>query len=440
LKAKRAAAARDFDRAAGVWQPVFALCLRPGIGAAFLFRFPEVSGPTLTESPKPRRMITITTTEALAAFCARAASQPYITVDTEFLRERTYYSKLCLIQLALPGTGDEDAVLVDPIVGETMDLAPLYALFRNEAVVKVFHAARQDLEIFFVEGGVIPHPLFDTQVAAMVCGFGEQVGYETLVRKLAKAQVDKTSRFTDWSRRPLSEAQKAYALADVTHLRTVYEALEKTLHKSKRQHWVEEEMAVLTDPETYVTRPEDAWLKVRTRTNSARFLAIVRELARFRESFAQTRNVPRSRVLKDDALLEVASLKPADAEALGRARLLLREARKGDVADGILAAVKTGVEAPQDSLPKLPPSDQLQVNPALADLLRVLLKAKAEAAGVASKLIATASDLDALAAGKRDVAALHGWRAEVFGDDAVKLCQGKLALAADGSSVRVIPL
>ena len=385
-------------------------------------------------------MITITTTEALAAFCERAAAKPYVTVDTEFLRERTYYSKLCLIQLALPGDAPEDAVLVDPILGEEMDLAPLYALFRNEAVVKVFHAARQDLEIFFVEGGVIPHPLFDTQVAAMVCGFGEQVGYETLVRKLAKAQVDKTSRFTDWSRRPLSEAQKAYALADVTHLRTVYEALEKSLRKSKRQHWVEEEMALLTDPGTYVTRPEEAWLKVRTRTGSARFLAIVRELARFRESYAQTRNVPRSRVLKDDALLEVASLKPADTEDLGKARLLLREARKGEVAEGILAAVRSGIEAPQESLPKPPPGEQLQVNPALADLLRVLLKAKAESAGVASKLIATASDLDALAAGKRDLPALQGWRAEVFGDDAVRLCQGKLALAADGANVRVITL
>lgn len=385
-------------------------------------------------------MITITTTEALAAFCDRAAKSPYVTVDTEFLRERTYYAKLCLIQLALPGNAEDDAVLVDPLQGQGLDLSPLYALFGNQNVVKVFHAARQDLEIFFVEGHVIPQPLFDTQVAAMVCGFGEQVGYETLVRKLAKAQVDKTSRFTDWSRRPLSDAQKAYALADVTHLRTVYEALEKSLNKSKRQHWVEEEMAVLTDPETYVTRPEEAWLKIRTRTSSARFLAIVRELARFREDYAQSRNIPRSRVLKDDALLEIASLKPSNAADLGKARLLLREARKGDIAEGVLAAVGTALALPPDSLPKPDASEHLQVNPALADLLRVLLKAKSEQSGVASKLIATASDLDALAAGKRDGAALHGWRAEVFGDDAVELCQGKIALAADGTDVRIVPL
>ncbi len=384
-------------------------------------------------------MITITTTEALAEFCAHARGFPYVTVDTEFLRERTYWSKLCLIQLALPGKDDGDAVLVDPIAGQ-IDMAPLYDLFRDERVVKVFHAARQDLEIFFVEGGVIPHPLFDTQIAAMVCGFGEQVGYETLVRKLAKASVDKTSRFTDWSRRPLSDAQKTYALADVTHLRTVYEALAKDLARTGRTHWVEEELAVLTDPATYITRPEDAWQKVRTRTSSARFLGIVRELARFREDYAQSRNVPRSRVMKDDALLEIASLKPGDVNDLGKARLLLREARRGDIADGILAAVKAGIEAPADSLPRPPPNEAMQVNPALADLLRVLLKAKAEASGVASKLIATASDLDALAAGRRDVAALHGWRDEVFGADALKLCDGRIALAAQGSNVRVIEI
>jgi ribonuclease D len=245
---------------------------------------------------------------------------------------------------------------------------------------------------------VIPAPLFDTQVAAMVCGFGEQVGYETLVRKLAKAQVDKTSRFTDWSRRPLSEAQKVYALADVTHLRVVYEELAKTLKKSGRLAWVEEEMAVLADPETYVTHPEEAWLKIRTRTHSARFLGIVKELARFREDYARTRNVPRSRVIKDDALLEVASLKPATVDDLGKARLLLREARKGEVAEGLLAAVKAGLALPAGSLPRVEAGESLQVNPALADLLRVLLKAKSESVGVASKLVASAADLDALAA------------------------------------------
>ena len=385
-------------------------------------------------------MRTLTTTEDLAAFCEEAKGQPYITVDTEFLRERTYYSKLCLVQLALPGQGDENAVLVDPLV-EGLSLEPLMDLFRDESIVKVFHAARQDLEIFHIDHGVIPRPLFDTQVAAMVCGFGEQVGYETLVRKIAKQQLDKSSRFTDWSRRPLTDAQKTYALADVTHLREIYEHLAAQLEKTGRDRWVAEELAVLTDPETYVTHPEDAWKRIKTRSNSPRFLAIVQELAAFRETHAQTRNVPRNRVFKDDALVELASTKPADMADLGRSRLLLREARKGDIADGILAAVKAGQERPKDGLPQVDKSrDKMQVNPALADLLRVLLKAKTESSGVASKLIAPAADLDAIAAGERDVAALKGWRREVFGEDALRLCDGRIALTAKGVDVKVIEL
>jgi len=239
-------------------------------------------------------MITITTTEALDGFCQRARAHPYVTIDTEFLRERTYYSKLCLIQMAMPGDAEEDAVLVDPLV-DGLSMEPLYELFRDTAVVKVFHAARQDLEIFFVEGNVFPQPLFDTQVAAMVCGFGEQVGYETLVRKIAHADLDKTSRFTDWSRRPLSDAQKTYALADVTHLRDIYEFLAATLKKSGRQEWVEEELGVLTDPATYTIVPEEAWRRVKTRTNSGRFMAIVKELAQFREVYARNNNIPRTR-------------------------------------------------------------------------------------------------------------------------------------------------
>ena len=284
-------------------------------------------------------MITIKTTEALAEFCQAARKHPYVTVDTEFLRERTYYSKLCLVQLAVPGDGEMSAVLLDPLV-DGLSLEPLYELFRDTSVVKVFHAARQDLEIFFIEGGVIPQPLFDTQVAAMVCGFGEQAGYETLVRKIAREPLDKTSRFTDWSRRPLTDAQKTYALADVTHLRVIYEHLAKQIEKSGRKKWVEEELKVLTNPETYVVQPDQAWERIKTRTNSGKFLAIVRELARFREEFARSRNVPRSRVYKDDALLELASTKPANIQDLGRSRLLLRESRKGEIADGILAAVK----------------------------------------------------------------------------------------------------
>ena len=385
-------------------------------------------------------MKTITTTADLAAFCTVAKDHPYVTIDTEFLRERTYWSKLCLIQMALPGKAGE-AVLVDPIEGADMSMDPLYDLFRHEATVKVFHAARQDLEIFFVEGRVFPKPLFDTQVAAMVCGFGEQVGYETLVKKIAHEPLDKTSRFTDWSRRPLSDAQKDYALADVTHLRVIYEFLAAQIIKTGRQKWVEEQLTILTDPATYTVHPDEAWERVKTRTTSGRFLAVVKELARFREDFAQSRNIPRSRVYKDDALLELASTRPANVEELGRSRLLLREARRGEIADGILSAVKAGMDMPSDQMPKPDLSrDQLQVNPALADLLRVLLKAKSEELGVAAKLIASAADLDAIAAGERELDALKGWRREAFGEDALRLCKGEIALTAKGSAVRVIKL
>lgn len=380
----------------------------------------------------------LTTTEELAAFCAQAAKAPYVTVDTEFLRERTYYAKLCLVQLAYPGDGETDAVLVDPLANG-MSLDPLYDLFRDTSVVKVFHAARQDLEIFFVEGDVFPQPLFDTQVAAMVCGFGDQAGYETLVRKIAKAQLDKTSRFTDWSRRPLSKAQQTYALADVTHLRDIYEFLRDELERSGRAHWLEEELKILTSPETYIIEPEQAWKRVKTRTTSSKFLAIVRELAAFREAHAQSRNVPRNRVYKDDALVELASLKPKTLEELNRARLLLREGRKGDVADGILAAIAKGVACPPDQHPKADRvREKLNVNAAIADLLRVLLKAKTESSAVAPKLIASAADLDAISAGERDVPALFGWRAEVFGKDALRLCNGEVALSSKDGAVIIV--
>jgi ribonuclease D len=380
-------------------------------------------------------MKTITTTEELAAFCERARAHPFVTVDTEFLRERSYYAKLCLIQLAIHSDAPDSAVLVDPIAGE-LDLAPLYELLADPAVVKVFHAARQDIEIFYTEGGVIPRPLFDTQVAAMVCGFGEQVGYETLVKKIARAQVDKTSRFTDWSHRPLTEAQKAYALADVTHLRDIYLELSRRLDETGRRPWVEEEIAALTDPATYVIEPSEAWRRIRTRTNSGRFLAVVRELARFREAYAQSRNIPRNRVFKDDALLELASTRPRSLKDLSRARLLLRDARRGEIAEGILAAVEAGLSVPPEECPKLDNGrERLQVNPAIADMLRVLLKAKADEYGVAQKLIATASELDEIAAGRRNLPALKGWRREVFGEDALRLCRGEIGLAVKGCKV-----
>lgn len=385
-------------------------------------------------------MITITTTEGLQAFCETAAKFPYVTVDTEFLRERTYYSKLCLVQMAFPGEGEDTAALIDPLA-KGISLEPLYKLFRDKSVVKVFHAARQDLEIFWFDGELIPEPFFDTQVAAMVAGFGEQVGYETLVRKIAKASLDKSSRFTDWSRRPLTDAQKNYAVADVTHLRVIYEYLSAELERSGRKPWVEEELAVLTDPETYIVRPEEAWQRVKTRTNSGRFLAVVKALAEFRERMAQERDIPRNRVFKDDALLELASTKPQTIADMSRLRLLLREARKGEIAEGILSAVKVGLNTPQEDQPKPDRSrERLQVNPALADLLRVLLKARSEEMGVAQKLIASAAELDEIAAGERDGASLRGWRRKVFGEDAERLCDGKLALKANGQKVEVVAL
>ncbi len=383
----------------------------------------------------------ITETDELARFCAEAASYPYVTVDTEFLRERTYYAQLCLVQLARPGKGDEGAVLVDTL-SERLSLDPLYELFANQRVVKVFHAARQDLEIFQTDAGVLPKPFFDTQVAGMVCGYGDQVAYETLVRQIARGHIDKSSRFTDWSRRPLSQAQMTYALADVTHLRTIYEVLSRRLAETGRAAWVEEELAVLTDPATYRSDPDDAWTRIKTRSTAPRFVAALRELARLRETLAQSKNVPRGRILKDDALLELAANRPRTMEDLGKSRLLLREARRGEIADGILAAVAAAEAVPDAEIPHAPEAQHRKPGAeALADLLRVLRTARAEAEGVAQRLIASGADLDALASGDgADIPAMHGWRLEVFGRDALRLKRGEIALSAEGASVRVVPL
>ena len=380
----------------------------------------------------------LTTTEALAAFCSKAAQAPYVTVDTEFLRERTYFAQLCLVQLAMPGVDDAQAVLVDPLA-EGISLDPLYALFRNPDVIKVFHAARQDLEIFHVEGGVVPSPLFDTQVAAMVCGFGDQVGYETLVRKIARANLDKSSRFTDWSRRPLSDAQKTYALADVTHLRQIYEYLKAELARTKRTQWLEEELAQLTDASSYIVDPDAAWQRLKLRTSSGRTLAIAKELTAFRERYAQQKNIPRSRVIKDDALIELASTKPRSLADLSKSRLLLRDARKGEIAEGLVAAVVAGLDMPAERQPEMPEGrDRSNLNSALADLLRVLLKAKAEEAGVATKLIASSADLDDIACGDHNGIWATGWRREVFGNDALRLVRGEIALSAKGDRVKIV--
>jgi ribonuclease D len=383
----------------------------------------------------------ITTTERLARFCEACADSPFVAVDTEFLRERTYYAQLCLVQVARPGPEAEAAAIVDPLA-EGLDLAPLFALFDDPRVVKVFHAARQDLEIFYQLTGRLPAPVFDTQVAAMVCGLGDQASYESLVRKVAKAEMDKSARFTDWSSRPLSEKQLAYALADVTHLRAVYAGLAAQLAASGRTAWVAEEMAVLADPATYRVEPEMAWMRIRTRTTSPRFLAVVRELAAWRERTAQARDVPRSRILKDDALLEIASNRPQTLEELNRSRLLQREGRRPEVSEAILRAVKAGMDCPAHLRPVVeepqPPKPGSQ---ALGDLLRVLLRARADAEGVAPRLIASAADIDRIAAeAAPDVPALAGWRRVVFGADALRLKAGEIALSATPLGVSIVEL
>lgn len=396
----------------------------------------------LCERVTGSKMITITTTDVLKSFCADCAKNPYITVDTEFLRERTYYAQLCLVQIAQPGKDESNAALVDTLA-PGLDLEPLYELFRDLSVTKVFHAARQDLEIFYQMGGVIPEPFFDTQVAAMVCGFGDQVGYETLVRKITKSGVDKSSRFTDWSHRPLSDQQKAYAVGDVTFLRQVYEHLAAQLEASGRTAWVEEELEILTNPDTYEIDANEIWRRLKPRSNSGKFLALVRELAKFRETHARARNVPRNRVYKDDALMELASTKPRNLDQLGRSRLLLREARKGDIAQGILDAIETALNTKPEDCPKLPPAPQRKPGmEGLADLLRVLLKAKANDAGVAQKLIATSADLDEIAStdDNTKLRVLSGWRGEVFGQYALSLKRGEIALSANGSGVKIVEL
>ena len=382
----------------------------------------------------------IKTTSELSQFCDFAYNFDYITVDTEFLRERTYYPKLCLIQLAIPGDQENRAVLIDPLEGN-LDLSPLYKLFLDSDIVKVFHAARQDLEIFFHDQNIIPSPLFDTQLAAMVCGFGEQVGYETLVRSICKVNLDKSSRFTDWSLRPLSNNQQQYALADVTHLRQIYEYLKEQLKRNQREAWLEEELNILKNPETYITRPNEAWRRIKSRSNSSKFLAIVAKLAEFRETYAQKNNIPRNRVLKDDALMELASLKPKSFDDLSRSRLLLRDARKGKIAKGILDSIKTAEDLKFEQVnyvTKVPKS--LNGNSALSDMLRVLLKAKSEELGVAAKLIANSSDLDSIASGERTVPALSGWRHQIFGREALELCDGKVGLVLQGKNIRTIKI
>lgn len=379
----------------------------------------------------------VTDTIELTACCERLARAEFITVDTEFIRDKTYWPRLCLIQVA----GPEDELVVDPLA-DGIDLAPFYWLMANEAVIKVFHAARQDLEIFHHEAGVIPSPLFDTQVAAMVCGFGDSVGYDTLVRKVAKVQIDKSSRFSDWARRPLTERQLNYAIQDVTHLRGVYAWLAGQLQRNERTHWLAQEMAILTAPSTYAAEPEQAWSRIKLRGVNRRSLGILQQIAAWRERSAQTRNIPRNRILRDEALVEIASHPPRTIAELSKLRNVPSGVAEGRLGQSLLAAVLAGLEISDADLPELPKrKPQVSGLGPVVELLKVLLKMQCEGAGVAPKLVANAADLEQIAADDdADVPALSGWRRELFGQAAVDLKHGRLALAADGKKVRVIPL
>jgi ribonuclease D len=383
-------------------------------------------------------MTLLADTRSLAAFCRGLANAPYVTVDTEFIRDRTYWSRLCVVQMA--GDGPDGAVAVDA-QAKGIDLSPVFELMANKMVLKVFHSARQDIEIFYYLSGAIPAPLFDTQVAAMVCGFGESVAYETLVAKLAKARLDKSSRFTDWSHRPLSKRQIDYALADVIHLRTVYEKLARRLDESGRAGWLDEEMATLTDPETYKLEPSEAWRRLKTRSHNRRFFAVLRELAAWRETEAQTRDVPRNRVIRDDALLEIAAHTPRSGAELARCRSVSRGLAEGRAGAGILEAVARGAAVPDDACPEPPLRTELAAGlKPVVELLRVALKMKCEDHGVAQKLVASTADLEMIAADDdAPVAALHGWRREVFGADALALKHGRLALTIRDRRAMLVP-
>lgn len=383
------------------------------------------------------KIIPISTSDALAEFCEKQLKSDYIAVDTEFLRDRTYWPQLCLVQIA----GSDEAAAIDTLAKD-IDLAPLYELMSNRSLLKVFHAGRQDVEIFFHRMGSIPEPLFDTQIAAMVCGFGDQVGYETLISNLVGARIDKSSRFTDWAHRPLSQKQLTYALADVIHLRPAYEKLANRLEESCRTHWLDQEIDILMDPETYRLDPETSWRRIKSRNKNNRFHAMLRELAAWREREAQSRDIPRNRIMRDEAILEIVAQAPKSIDDLKRMRAVPKGYLLGDKSIDILDAVKRGRELPEASLPRLektkprPP----KIGP-VSDLLKVLLKHVTETHDVAPRLIASADDLDRIAADDNaDVPALKGWRSELFGEQALALKAGRIALTAKGSRTKIIKI
>lgn len=377
----------------------------------------------------------ITDTETLAALCTRLRREPFVTVDTEFMRERTYWPELCVVQLA----GEQDVAVVDA-QAPGLDLAPLGELLADPAVMKVFHAARQDVEIFLLKFGAVPTPIFDTQIAATVAGFGDQVSYDALARALANAQIDKAHRFSDWSARPLSPAQIAYAAADVTHLRRIYVNLTNKLAREGRLDWVGEEMAALADPVTYRPDPEQAWERLKPRSNNRRFLGLLRAAAAWRELEAQRINIPRQRLVKDETLLEIAATGPETPAELARARGISENFAKGKSGASLLAALAAAKALPDAEMPEAPRERAgPAASPALVALLKVLLAAKSEEHHVAPRLLASSEELERLAAGDDDVPALHGWRKEVFGNAALDLKAGRVALGVDGRRVKLIP-
>jgi ribonuclease D len=380
----------------------------------------------------------IETTAALQDACRKLAQSEFVTVDTEFLRETTFWPILCLIQMASPDL----EVIVDPMAKD-IDLTPFFELMADTSVVKVFHAARQDLEIVYHLGKLIPHPIFDTQVAAMVCGFGDSISYDQLVQRTKNVQIDKSSRFTDWSRRPLSEKQLDYALADVTHLRDIYLSLKAKLESEGRTTWVAEEMAVLESPETYDMHPDDAWLRLKSRLRKPQELAVLKYVTAWREREARGRNVPRSRVLKDDAIFEIAQQQPKDTEALGRLRTIPKGWERSSSGTAILDAVNTALALPKTDMPQAPKHSHTPEGAQSAvELLKVLLRLISEKHGVAAKVIANSDDLDKIATEgeKAEVAALSGWRRELFGEPALKLISGEVALRFIDKKVETVDM
>jgi len=373
----------------------------------------------------------ITTTADLAAACERMSRHTFVTVDTEFLRETTYYPLLCVAQMAT----SEEAVVIDALA-QDLDLAPFFELMANEAVLKVFHAARQDIEIVWHQAKLVPRPIFDTQVAAMVLGYGDSISYDQLVQRISGDVIDKSNRFTDWSRRPLSAAQVSYAISDVTHLREVFLSLSADLQSRGRSEWVGEEMEVLTSPDTYRADPESAWERLKTRVRKPRELSVLMEVAAWREREAQSRDVPRGRVLKDEAIGDIAMHAPTTTERLASLRSLPRGFERSKWGAEIIEAVKRGLARDPSELPRLDKPRQGVNGSATVELLKVLLRMTSEQHGVAAKVIATVEDLERIAIDDRaDVPALHGWRREMFGEQAIALKRGRLALAVDRGRV-----